>query len=189
MMSARGLVGTATLLMLLAATPASATTYTYEGGLYTSTPSSDFGQRITGTVTFDFDTHQFTGSLFATDPRMTNLSFTSGIYTSAGGLGFFNFDAGAITGWNITASVIVCGFVNQGPCRIGTNFYFDGPLGGYDEIAHSCHFCPIGWTFENARALPGTWTASPIPVPGPVVGTGLPALMTLLAWWLRSRRR
>ena len=31
-------------------------------------------------------------------------------------------------------------------------------------------------------------TITVLPVPGPLLGTGLPALMMLLTWWLKSRR-
>ena len=41
------------------------------------------------------------------------------------------------------------------------------------------------WDYTEVNSF--TTTITVLPVPGPLLGTGLPALMTLLAWWLRRR--
>jgi hypothetical protein len=62
------------------------------------------------------------------------------------------------------------------------NLYYVGP--GYQDFISADAF---GNSFTGA----GTFTITPVSVPGPIVGGGLPSLLLgggLLAWWLHRRR-
>jgi hypothetical protein len=69
----------AVLIGLVGAAPASATTYTYVGDTYTfNVDPTIYGTRMTGSVTFDQDTSNFTGIIYISSGMVTALSLTSG---------------------------------------------------------------------------------------------------------------
>jgi hypothetical protein len=184
--------------LLLAATPAAATTYTYEGNPYGYNNAPElFGTNATGTMTFGFDTSSFTGYVpsFGVD-----FSFTFGASTyyhpvaggGAGGNTAFYLENGQLLHWSINGAQVACATA-FGTCYLATSSG-DGAFGDRrgDFIINACHFCSPTFGFEREEAsshLPGHWTmVTPTQVPGPVVGAGLPALMMLLAWLMARRQ-
>ena len=105
-----------TAAALTFAAPATATTYHYDGGLYTINQSPGvFGTHLTGDVTFAIDTTQFTGTIFF--PSIPSLSLTSGTLMAPafGATNEFTFNSGVMTSWDVSGFA-TCGF--PGNCFI-----------------------------------------------------------------------
>ena len=72
-------------VVLLGATlaSASATTYNYVGETYTSNVDPTiYGTHMTGSVTFNLDTSNFTGTIYISSGDVTALTLTSGTITA-----------------------------------------------------------------------------------------------------------
>jgi hypothetical protein len=68
---------------MFGALPASATTYNYAGQAYTTNANPTiYGSQMTGSVTFNQDTSDFTGLLYVSSAVVTALSLTSGTITA-----------------------------------------------------------------------------------------------------------
>jgi hypothetical protein len=79
------LLGVSVAVALFCPLPAMATTYNYSGPLYTfNNDVADYGIRMTGSVTFNFDTSGVTGTFpYFVGGSITNLQLTSGNFTTA----------------------------------------------------------------------------------------------------------
>jgi hypothetical protein len=123
----------------------------------------------------------------------TSINITSGssvsyqnilIDSSQGSGAFLSFTNGAVTGWYMELRLGCDGFGFLNPCRLesgsnlGDHVYARPPYPGV--------------SFEAHVDSSGTWSAvAAAPVPGPIVGAGLPGLLMAIAGfigWRRSRR-
>jgi hypothetical protein len=185
------------LLVILGLTSAQAdTTYNYVGQSYVSGSPAFFGTNMTGSVTFNFDTTSFSGSISFLDGSgfITDVQLTSGAYTiedTAPAIAIeimpnpqFILLNGAIVAWDIHSfDGFACGDPIHG-CAMASTFGI--PNGGVDTFVQVCHFCNQGAVSPS----PGIWSLAPAAVPGPVAGAGVPGLMLagLIALWQRKRR-
>ena len=70
--------------VLFGAMPARATTYTYVAPTYTiNADPTIYGTQMTGSVTFNQDTSNFTGLIYVSSGVVTDLNLTSGTITAA----------------------------------------------------------------------------------------------------------
>lgn len=180
--------------------PVLATTYNYTGPTYTTNADpTTFGTNLTGTVTFNFDTSNFTGTVLGLS-QITNLALTSGIYafganTALQSEDYFDFVNGAITHWDVGLSNIIgTQSVLLGTCSpYGTqsmcfwpsqysNYPSDLP-GPYPSAVFYANQ-QGQYSLEAAAYTQENWTAAsatPLPAALPLFATGLGAL-GLLGW-------
>lgn len=162
------------------ASSASATTYDYVGNeLNVSLPCCSLAPGLTGSVTFDFNTFDFSGTVYVSSGQVTALQLGGGSLGNYVQHSYFVLDNGAITSWLLQS--FIAGWHSLG----------DGgsSSGDYVELGGGCF--PICYLASN-RA-PGVWTPVDLtaPVPSPMVGAGLPGLAMAIAGfigWRRSRR-
>jgi hypothetical protein len=192
------------------------TTYNYVGADYTYQPGNSFtyngdpyplpgtdyaailGPRLTASVTLDGDTSNATGSYDTNQlgnpigyRGVLEFSFSSGMVVFDSQAFLFGVSLtlsnGVVTGWSFSSgipSVFSCGV---GPFCAG-GYLQSGPGAG-DYIRFLIPY--PGANYGAQSNGPGTWTLESIsPVPGPIVGAGLPGLVLTIAafiGWLRSR--
>jgi len=168
----------AVLAALLASLPAGATTYNYLGNPYTSNDNpAEFGSNLTGTVTFNFDTTAFTGTIPFGDSAITNAQLVSGIYSFSGTTNStFNFTSGVITSWSVAENVglVLLTTSNMPPF---TNV-FDQAWNIAENFVAFNQFSPATWTIGP--------DPTPLPAALPLFATGLGALGLL--GWRRKRK-
>jgi hypothetical protein len=155
------------LMMALVHSPALATTYNYVGNPYTHNDDPvSFGTNMTASVTFDFDTAAFTGTItLGAGSHITDLFLKSGLYSVSTSQQFaaltgswITLDNGAVTNWWLDMIQHPAGVpdmltANQSaPAR--TRDFLDPIYGNQPP--------PNPWAFvENS---PGIWTAA-VPEP------------------------
>ena len=186
-MNVKAIVAT---LALLGAMPAQAdTSYIYESGLIgTSVSPSPFGERFTGSVTFHFDTANFTGHVVGYDTDHTlwaggDSSVFSNTYHlgGPGAVSWFDLTDGAITRWHISWFVSCSLSVTNCAIQSGVSGLYPDLIVN-DRIFTQCASCE----YQFASAPSGTWTMVS-QVPSPVIGAGWPGLLAL--WLVRKRVR
>jgi hypothetical protein len=152
-----------------------ATTYEYAGNpLDVVLPCCSTAPAFTGSVTFDFNTFGFTGTVYLSSGHVTDLPFGDGLdtYRQYGNFVLLN---GSITNWALQA-------FDYGTSSFGDfGDYYSQYRGGSG---------PYSIAFNQT---PGVWTPIDLiaPVPNPIVGAGLPGLLMAIAGfigWRRSRR-
>jgi hypothetical protein len=183
----------AALLVTIGLTSARAdTTFTYVGAPWGDS-STEFGTNLTGSVTFDFDTPGFTGSVvgFNTVPLnlqgIVDVQLTAGVVMADGNadgkthdIQSFDFDFinGQIVDWNVQSDSVICPSGIHG-CILETNNNFDQAFGFFDQ------------PHPFVSAPGATWVIDPASVPAPIMGAGLPSLILaglgLLGWRQRKR--
>jgi hypothetical protein len=169
-----------TCLALLGALPASAdTTYYYIGKPYTyNSDPTNLGTNMTGSVTFNFDTSNATGTYYLSGGSITDLQLTSGIYSVDASvffpaLTYFVLTSGSITGWQFPTSFthpIFSSFngLIGGCCPFSADQIVTGGgpgvvIGAWNGFtAGPTPGIPSGFT-----ANPGSWTIGPSPAPPP----------------------
>jgi hypothetical protein len=78
-----GLLGVVVVSAMFGALPASATTYNYVGQTYTTNADPTiYGTQMTGSVTFNQDTSNFTGLIYVSSGVVTALNLTSSTITA-----------------------------------------------------------------------------------------------------------
>jgi hypothetical protein len=196
--------------------PATATTYNYSGPLYTTNNDlADYGLRMTGSVTFNFDTSGVTGTFpYFVGGSITNLQLTSGNVTisavpcAAVGpsvgciydvnhnpIGFgevFVLTGGAITSWLVQTSSGSTSMAASGSGSGPDGFGNCGvvPCSGI-VVSNNQNFITNNST-ELAEELGsrGVWSVdtanTPLPAALPLFATGLGALG--LIGWRRTRK-
>jgi len=157
------------------ASSAGATTYNYVGNaLDVFIPCCSSAAGMTGSVTFDFNTFDFSGTVYVSSGHVAALQLNGqnkGYYQ----YGYFDLDGGAITNWAL-----------QSPEYGSSSFGFDG------DYFSTGVFCGSPLCYLAYNHDPGVWTPVDLaPVPSPIVGAGLPGLFVAVAGfigWRRSRR-
>ena len=162
--------------VLVGPLPASAVTYNYVGSPWTMCgdpipyPSCGNG-RLTGSVTFGFDTWDFSGTI----DNLSNRGLITTVRPWYPGYESFTFDHAQIIAWSIMPA--------------GGYGYFSNIYHDYELLAGVAGMGNYGGYL--ASSAPGVWTPVDLvaPVPGPIAGAGLPGLlMAGLLWWKRRRR-
>jgi hypothetical protein len=160
----------------LSASSARATTYDYVGNpLNVIFPCCSSAPGLTGSVTFDFNTFDFSGTVFLSTGHVSALQLgggTLGNYLLFDA--YFVLDEGAITNWSLQSAFA------------GWSSFSSGGTADYVEIGGGCG--PLCYIASNQE--PGVWTPVDLaPVPGPTVGAGASsfALALFLGWLVRRR--
>jgi hypothetical protein len=183
------LLGVIVGVILFAPFPACATIYEYSGPLYTyNTDPSLTGTHLTGTVTFNFDTSSYSGSI--NGGMITNMEFTSGTLTSSLFAGNqFALTDGVITGWLVGVCIVSCSsFLSTE----GGSLSSYNPYGLDEAVVANTYVAVAGMTFPEGvpTNVVGSWTEevaiTPLPAALPLFATGLGALGLL--GWRRKRK-
>lgn len=171
--------------VLLAPMPTLATTYDYTGPAYiTNADQTTFGTDLTGTVTFNFNTSSFTGSVSGLS-QITNLQLTSGTYTlntntALNSEDYFDFSDGVITNWDVGITKIIgtqalllgtCSpYGSSSTCFWPAQYSSYPPSGGaYPSAAfyvsqegqyslEAAAYTQADWSEVSSTPLPSTWT-------------------------------
>jgi hypothetical protein len=209
------LLGVSVAVALSCPLPAIATTYNYLGPLYTDNNDvADFGPRMTGSVTFDFDTTGATGTFpYFVGGSITNLQLTSGNVTiaavpcaaagpSAGctydinnhPIGFgevFGLTSGVITSWLVQTSSGPISMTTSGAGGVADGFGNCGvvPCSGI-VVSNNLNFITNNSDelAQDTLGLRGVWSIdtsnTPLPAALPLFATGLGVM-----GWLAKRKK
>jgi hypothetical protein len=188
-------------MALLLPVPAMATTYYYTGPNYvtnandpTYAPNGPFGNNMTGSVTFDFDTSAYTGAISGL-ASITDLQLTSGTYTLDAStapyvVDTFTLTSGAITSWQVA----ICSTTSCVPQNLlmVTCSSSGGPNCGNppeDVVEYDQYGAAEDAGGETGTGSPpyaqGEW-ATPLPAALPLFASGLGAMGFF--GWRRKRK-
>ena len=176
---------------------ASATTYNYVGETYTSNVDPTiYGTHMTGSVTFNQDTSNFTGTIYISSGDVTALTLTSGTITATlpyfdifAGLSpdYFRLVNGSIQAWLLHGASPSFALVtpsyslySQGDSSICNGCGF-----GFDNIES---WFPSGTFYASKNQNTASWSVAKTPLPAalPLFASGLGALGLL--GWRRKRK-
>ena len=193
------------------------TTYSYVGADYNYQPGSSFtyngdpyplpgtdyaailGPRLTAVVTLDGDTSNATGVYetgYLGNPvgyrGVLEFSFSSGsvLFSSE----YYNFNVsltllnGTVTNWSFSSNFPALSSCGVGPfCAGGYLQTLTYPV-NHDYIRFLIPYPGANYGAESGGR--GTWTIDSVtPVPGPVVGAGIPGILMAIAGFIGWRRR
>jgi hypothetical protein len=157
---------------------ASSTTYEYVGNpLDVVLPCCSTVSGLTWSVTFDFNTSNYSGTVYLHSEHVAAFSGGKENYIPLFGP-YFSLNHGAITDWALQAF------------DYGISSFSNGGIGG---DYYSAYRGGNGPSFLAYNSAPGVWTPIDLvaPAPSPAVGAGLPGILLALAGfisWRCSRR-
>ena len=187
-------IGSAVVLITLAS--ASATTYNYVSDTYTiNVDPTIYGTHMTGSVTFDLDTSNFTGTIYISSGDVTALTLTSGTITAT--LPYFDFISfdpdyfafvdGSIQDWLLhgvspSFAPVIPSYALYSQGDFSPEYGSDG----FDNIQSNF---PSGTFYASKnQSETSSWSVGETPLPAalPLFATGLGAMG--LFGWRRKRK-